>query len=196
MRIAVDDRDAWVVQALAPALGGMVIDLGCGDGGVGVLLERAGVRPARLLGVDILEERLAAARTAVPWGEFLLSSADALPVADGSASAVVAMTLFSSLTDDWFMGRVASEIDRVLEPGGHLVVYDLRFPSPTNRHVRPISGSMLRHSFPGWPATSRSMTLLPPLARSSLAAGDRRYRALAAVPLLRSHLGSILVKPD
>lgn len=195
MRIAVERRDDWLAAALAPVDGGTIVDVGCGAGALGVLLDEVGQRPARLVGIDLLETRLAEARRRVPWGEFREASADDLGLPDGSATAVVAMTLLSSLTEDWFRRRVAAEVARVLASGGRFVVYDIRLPSPRNRHVRPIGARSLAALFPGWPATIESMTVLPPLARSVLAAGPRRYAALEAIPFLRSHIGAILTKP-
>jgi ubiquinone/menaquinone biosynthesis C-methylase UbiE len=193
--IAVAERNAWVAAALEPALGGTVVDLGCGDGALGMLLDTAARHPRRLIGFDLLESRVALARAQVPWAEFHQASADELALADGSANAVVAMTLFSSLTDDWFVRRVAAEIGRVMARGGRLVVYDIRYPSPRNNHVRPVRPTTLASLFPGWAMQVRAMTLLPPLARSRLAAGPRRYRVLEAIPLLRSHIGAVLIKP-
>jgi SAM-dependent methyltransferase len=195
MRAAVRERDAWLLSALRPALDGTVVDLGCGDGALGRLLDGSDARPRQLVGLDILEDRLAIAREGVPWGRFIEASADDIPLDDGAADAVVAMTLFSSLQDEWFQARVAKEIDRVLASCGRLVIYDLRYPSPSNRHVSPVTAATLRGLFPDWPQKSRSMTLLPPLARSVLAGGPLRYRTLSALPPLRSHLGTVLIKP-
>ncbi len=195
MQEAVRERDGWLLAALRPAIDGTVVDLGCGDGALGKLLDEMDARPASLVGLDILEDRLAIARQDVPWARFVQASADEIPLDDGSASAVVAMTLFSSLTDPWFRSRVAEEIDRVLMPCGRLVVYDLRYPSPSNRHVSPVTAGTLRGLFPGWRQASQSLTLLPPLARSALAGGPRRYRLLSALPPLRSHLGTVMIEP-
>jgi ubiquinone/menaquinone biosynthesis C-methylase UbiE len=192
---AIRERDAWLLSALRPARDGTVVDLGCGDGALGKLLDESDARPTLFVGLDILEGRLAIARKEVPWGRFLQASADEIPLDDGVAKAVVAMTLFSSLKDDWFRTRVAKEIDRVLMPCGRLVVYDLRYPSPSNRYVTPVTASTLRGLFPDWSQKSRSMTLLPPLSRSRLAGGPRRYRWLSGFPPLRSHLGTVLIKP-
>lgn len=196
MAIAIQDRDRWIVDALRSSRSGLVIDLGSGDGALGSVLETAGARPIRLLGVDIQEQRVTDARVRVPWAEFVVASADDIPSDGGSALAVVAMTLFSSVTDPWFRSRVAVEVDRVLAPGGRLVVYDMRYPSPSNPNVKPISVRAFRDLFAGWHIQSRTMTLLPPVARTGLAGGVRRYRSLHALPVLRSHLGMILTKPD
>jgi ubiquinone/menaquinone biosynthesis C-methylase UbiE len=196
MAIAVEDRDRWIADSLRQSRSGLVIDLGSGDGALGSVLEAADARPIRLLGVDILEQRVADARARVPWAEFVVASADDLPTDDGSALAVVAMTFFSSLTDAWFRSRVANEIGRVLSPGGRLVVYDMRYPSPSNPNVKPIGVRAFRDLFTGWHVQSETMTLLPPVARTVLAGGVRRYRSLHALPVLRSHIGMILTKPD
>ncbi len=195
MIAALRERDAWLLRALLPARAGTVVDIGCGDGALAVMLDAAGMRPARLLGADILERRLETARQRAPWAEFAQASADDLPVDDGAAQAVVAMTLLSSITDDWFRERIAAEVDRILEPGGRVLVYDLRYPSPRNRHVRPVTEASLRRLFPSWAIDSKTMTVLPPLARSPIAGGPSRYRLLRAIPLLRSHLASLVVKP-
>lgn len=192
---AIRERDEWLLRALRPAREGTVVDIGCGDGALAVMLDAAGMRPARLVGADILERRLETARRRAPWAEFVLASADDLPLEDGSAQAVVAMTLLSSLTDDWFRERIALEVDRVLEPGGRFLIYDLRYPSPRNRRVRPVTETALRRLFPTWEIEGETMTVLPPLARSRIAGGSSRYRLLRAVPFLRSHLAVEITKP-
>jgi ubiquinone/menaquinone biosynthesis C-methylase UbiE len=193
--IGLREREMWLREALCPIADGTLLDVGCGSGALAIILARGGCSPARYIGVDILESSLEEARVAVPWGEFLLGSADRIQLADQVVDAAAALTLLSSVPDDWFRARVAAEISRVLRPGGRLVVYDLRYPSPRNRAVRPVTRGALAGLFPGWAVESRTMTLLPPLMRSPLAANRRRYRALTALPFLRSHLGAVLTKP-
>jgi SAM-dependent methyltransferase len=59
-----------VAQRLIPA-GTRVLDLGCGQGLLAVLLEVAGERPARFHGVDLRVHDIARARTAAPAGEWV-----------------------------------------------------------------------------------------------------------------------------
>lgn len=191
--LAVAERDAWLAGAISRA--GTVVDVGCGSGSLGLLLDHRALRPGRYLGVDLLEERVEAARAAVPWGEFLVGSADRLPLPDGVADVVVAATLLSSLREPFLLQAVATDIARVLRPGGRLVVYDIRYPSPRNRLVVPLTPARLRELFPGWPIDARTITLLPPIARSPLGAGARRYRCLVSIPVLRSHLAATLTRP-
>lgn len=191
--LAVAERDAWLVAAVGQA--GTVVDLGCGNGALALLLAERGQKPARYVGLDLLEERIAAARLAVPWGEFVVGSADRLPVLDGTADVVVMATLLSSLREPFLQTAVAVEVARLLRHGGRLVVYDIRYPSPRNRSVVPITVSGLERLFPHWLIDAQSITLLPPIARSALGAGARRYRWLAAIPWLRSHVAAVLVRP-
>lgn len=195
MPLAVAERDAWILRALGNVTKQTILDVGCGEGTVALILSRADLRPSALLGIDLLPDRVAQARRNVPWGRFEVGSADAMTFGAEVADTAVAMTLFSSLPTASLRSGVAAEVGRVLRPGGALVVYDIRYPSPRNRAIRPVSVRELRALFPGWELRARTLTLLPPLARSRLAAGRRRYRALAAIPFLRSHLGVVLVKP-
>lgn len=191
--MAIAERDGWLSEAVGAA--GTVVDLGCGGGDLALLLAARDHRPARYIGVDLLEERIAAARAVVPWGEFVIASADRLPVGDATADVVVAATLLSSLREAFLQRAVAAEIARVLRRGGRFVVYDIRYPSPRNRSVAPVTTLSLERLFPGWHVDARTITLVPPLARSVLGAGERRYRFLASIPPLRSHIAAVLVRP-
>lgn len=191
--LAVAERDAWLAGAVGDA--GVLLDIGCGSGDLALMLDQRGERPRRYIGLDLLEERIVVARAAVPWGEFLSGSADRLPLPDATVDVVVAATLFSSLREAFLLRAVAAEIARVLRPGGRLVVYDLRYPSPRNRAVAPVTVPLLARLFEAWPIEARTITLLPPIARSRFGAGKRRYRVLASLPVLRSHLGAVLIRP-
>jgi ubiquinone/menaquinone biosynthesis C-methylase UbiE len=191
-RLALQARDRWLIQELAGR--SPLLDLGCGDGNLALALAAAGYQPTSYVGVDLLPERVAIAESRVPWGTFHVAAADRLPLDDSSFDAVAAVTTLSSIPPE-LLPPVAREIGRVLRTGGVLVVYDLRFRNPGNPDVRPIAGSELRRLFPAWSIRSESMTLLPPLARTRLGGGSRRYRALTRFPFLRSHAGSVLTRP-
>jgi ubiquinone/menaquinone biosynthesis C-methylase UbiE len=189
-----DEREAILVEAIGDVSSGMIVDLGCGGGHLALTLERRIGRPARYVGVDLLDDRIADARQRVPWGEFHVASGDRLPLADESVDVLVAATVFSSIPDAWFRGEIAREIGRVLRPHGRVVVYDIRYPSPGNPAVRPIRRKTLQEMFPGWAIATQTVTLLPPLARSPIGRGRRRYRALARIPFLRSHLLAVITR--
>ena len=191
------ERESWLLGALGRAIAGTLIDVGCGDANLARAIERASGRPHGYVGIDLLPGRIAVARTSVPWAALAVASADALPIHDGAADAVVASTLFSSLRTTEQRAAVAREIARTLKPGGRVVVYDLRYPSPANRAVRPVAVVELQRLFGGLQLVSaRSLTLVPPLARSPFGGGARRYRTLGRIPMLRSHVGVVLERPQ
>ncbi len=186
------EREDWLVENLTDAA--TVVELGCGDGNLALALESGGARPDRYVGVDLLDDRIAAAIERVPWGEFHVASAAGLPVGDETVDAVAAATMLSSMPLAMRPG-VYREVDRVLRPGGRFVVYDLRVANPLNPATHPVSLAELRAGFEGWALGARRLTLLPPLARSRLTAPSAIYRVLDAIPWLHSHIGAVLLKP-
>lgn len=188
------ERDALLVGAIGDVRSKTILDLGCGRGQLALTLERVSGRPDRYVGVDLLPARIAIARERVPWGEFHVASGDRLPLADASVDVVAAVTLFSSIPDPWFRREIARDIERVLRAGGRIVSYDIRYPSPRNPAVAGIGINDFRAMFPGWSVAGRSVTVLPPLARSILGRGARRYRALSRIPILRSHVLAVITR--
>jgi ubiquinone/menaquinone biosynthesis C-methylase UbiE len=183
------ERDALLVRLLCASVpkGGRVLDLGCGDGYLAGIA-RAGGLEANWLGLDLRGNAVAEARARFPWAEFVEASADSIPAADDSFDAVLVANLFSSLPSRKLASAVAIEIARVLRPGGWLVWYDMRYPSPGNREVHPLGRRAIAALFPTWQMELRSFTLLPPLARRLGPLTSALYPLLHAVPGLRSHL--------
>lgn len=191
--LARTERDRWLLDALDVQPGMRVLDVGCGDGNLARLIEQGGVRPD-FVGIDLLPERVDLARTLTPWARFESASADRMALEDGWADRIAAITMFSSVPDEAMRSRIALEMVRVASHGARIVIYDLRYPSPTNPHVRKVSRAEIERLFPGWSAASWSMTVVPPIARSPLAAGRRRYACLRSIGILRSHLGIVLTR--
>jgi SAM-dependent methyltransferase len=108
---------------------------------------------------------------------------------------VLAYTIFSSILDRVMAANVASEITRVLRPGGGIVWYDFRCDSPSNRNVRGIGADGVRRLFPELHGELASLTLLPPVVRRLGFLTPVAHRPLALVPPVRSHLLGLLVKP-
>lgn len=167
-----------------------ILDIGCGSGSARRDLLAAGVRLDHIVGVDIIPERVAAAR-ANGLG-VALASATHLPLAGSAFDVAVCFTVLSSIADDQVLHALREEARRVLRPDGALVVYDMRLPNPANPAVRRIDRRRLARSFPGWRSSGRSCTLVPALARRLAPRPGPVYRALAAVPALRSHRMTVL----
>lgn len=143
-------RDA--VDALSPADGETILDLGCGTGEL--LLDVHEAAPgAELLGVDVASRMLDLARAKsvdeeVPI-DLLLGDAVRLPLADASIDgAITAFTLRNVPAVEPFF----EEVHRVLRPGGRVVALDLHLPEeglfaaiyrPYFLHVLPRIGDLL-----------------------------------------------------
>jgi SAM-dependent methyltransferase len=101
-------------ERLLPAPGRLTLDLGCGEGRVGRLLQPTG---HRLIGLDRSPTLAALARAAGGYEHVLDADAAAIPLDDGVVDLVVA---FMSLHDMDDPAGAIAESARVLAPGGHL----------------------------------------------------------------------------
>ena len=172
-----------------------VLEVGSGGGGELAWLQELGAVPARLVGIDLLPDRVATARKAFPDLEFHEGNAERLPFPDGSFELALAITVFSSIFDQQMSANVAREITRVLRPGGALLWYDFRYDNPSNRDVHGVTAAQVRELFPGLEGSLTGLTLLPPVARRLGPLTSLAYPALAWLPPLRSHLLGLLRKP-
>jgi SAM-dependent methyltransferase len=167
--------------------GARILEVGCGAGGVLSELRAAGPPGVRLTGVDLLPDRLVEATTSGA-GPVLRADGTALPFGTSSFDVVAVFTMFSSVLDQAVRRQIAEEIRRVLRPDGSVLWYDMRWPSPSNRSVRPLTRKGVGRLFPGGSVEVTSLTLAPPLARRLGQRDERLYPVLRRVPFLRSHL--------
>ena len=101
-------------ERLVPTPGRLTLDLGCGEGRIGRLLQSAG---HRVVGVDSSPRLVALARGAGGYDRVLDADATAIPLDDGVVDLVVA---FMSLHDMDDPASAIAECARVLEPDGRL----------------------------------------------------------------------------
>ncbi|CAM3798092.1 class I SAM-dependent methyltransferase [Corallococcus sp. ZKHCc1 1396] len=145
----------------------VVLDLACGDGHLLELLAKREQPGLSLLGLDMSEHELAAARARLKGAATLhLGRAQALPFADASVD-VVLSHLALMLMDD--VETVLTELRRVLKPGGTVSVV--------------IGGDLVRGD-----AVEVFAGLLKPLlaaeARPWLPLGDPRVRSAEGLKVL------------
>lgn len=168
------------------------LEVGCG---VGTILERLiqlGADPRRMLGVDLLGERVEAARRRLPDVQFEVNEPASLPVPSGTVHLIVAFTVFSSILDPDAASALASEICRVLAPRGHVLWYDSRYGNPRNPDVRGLSRQDIGRLFPRAEIELRSLTVLPPLVRRLGPLTAAAYPVLGQIrPLRVRYLGLI-----
>jgi SAM-dependent methyltransferase len=182
--------------AAAAAIAGdrPLLDAGCGSGWWLRRLAGAGVAPARLHGIDVREAPVAAASEAVPGADVRRGDVRALPWGDDTFAAAFAFTLLSSLPSAGAVREAVAECVRVLAPGGVLVVWEPRVPTPLNRATRLIRGRELARAA-GVPTRGTTVTVLPPVARRLGPAAPAWYPRLARIRLLRSHRLHVLRTP-
>lgn len=167
-------------------------EVGCGAGGNLLDLLRLGLLPPHLTGIELLPERLAAARISLPEGVRLITGdAAEADVEPGTQDLVLQSTVFSSILDDMLQQRVADAMWRWLKPGGAVLWYDFTVDNPRNPDVRGVPLARVRSLFPQGRFTAHRVTLAPPLARAFPAA----YGLLNLIPLLRTHRLVLIEKP-
>ena len=112
--------DLAMLERLAPTRGKDVVDVGCGGGALVRELARAG---ARVIGVEISREQLAAAVARDPDGRsrYLVGRAEALPLGDDSTDVVLYLRSLHHVAPGELMTALR-EARRVLRPGGAVYV--------------------------------------------------------------------------
>ena len=171
------------------------LEVGFGDGGWLVDLLGFRVQEKSLYGVEIDLHRAAVARRRLPAANLALTAGADLPFKDTCFGLVLASTVFTSILDDGLQERLASEIERVVRPGGALLWYDFAVNNPRNKNVRGVPRRRLRELFPGLSGPVRSVTLAPPLLRRVAPLSVGLAELLGEIPGLRTHLLAVLRRP-
>lgn len=154
-----------------------------------------GVPETDVHGIELRAERVHRVREILPQADLRVGDAGSLPWDDNEFRLVIASTVFTSILNDTVRRMVAREIVRVLAPGGALLWYDFAVNNPRNPHVRGVGRRELRELFSELRGEIRSVTLAPPLARFVAPRSWAIASLLEAIPLLRTHLLAVMVKP-
>ncbi|HEY9854232.1 MAG TPA: class I SAM-dependent methyltransferase [Stenomitos sp.] len=184
--------DLLAAEGYADLSEATVLDVGCGTGDDLRQMVRYGARSERVVGVDVLTDRLARARDLAPHLRFELIDGTCLPFPDASFDLVMQSTVFSSILDPGTQDRLAQEMRRVVKPDGVIVWYDMRVTDPRNRDLVPMTRDRIRALFPDCDVRLVATTLIPALARRLAPFSWTLCRLLEAIPALRGHyLGAI-----
>lgn len=150
-----------------------LLDIGCGTGANLPMLAEAVGEGGEVLGLDFSPLALEFARNHLHLSNVVLSQGDALrlPVQDASCDIVTMLDVLEHLSDD---ARALSEVNRVLRPGGALVL-----SVPAYQHLWSAHDEALHHfrryekvqlarvlrqgGFRVW-RLSFAMSLMPPIA--------------------------------
>lgn len=114
-----------------------VLEVGCGTGYFLARFREYGA--AHAAGIDLMEDRIAAARERYADLELVAGDASNLPWDDESFELVTQFTCLSSILDREVRASVASEMWRVLAPGGAVISYDIGGDPPPIRALRALA---------------------------------------------------------
>jgi SAM-dependent methyltransferase len=190
-------RERAVLAALRragmlPLAGRRILDVGCGSGQWLADFETWGAERARLAGIDLLPDRVAAARARLPQADVRDGDGGALPWPDGAFDIVLQSTVFSSILDSAMRRSVAAEMARVLATGGVVLWNDFFIDNPRNPAVRGIRRGEIAALFPGFGLALRRITLAAPLARAIAPRSQLVAIALEALRVLNTHYLGVL----
>ncbi len=195
-------------ERLLPLHDKRLLDIGCGTGQWLIDFETWGASRGNLAGIDLLPERVQAARARLAplrddEGNVLSDGADIregsatrLPWSDRQFDVVFQSMVFSSVLDESMRRELAAEMMRVIAPGGTILWYDFYVDNPRNPNVRGVRAKDVHALFPGYSARTRRVTLLPPLARRLVPVSHLLAEALTALRLPNTHLLIALRRPQ
>ena len=172
-----------------------ILEIGCGTGYWLRAFLQWGALPENVFGLDLLSERIEQARQLCPCDVHLeCGNATALGLPEASFDLVLQSTVFTSILDPMMKQAVASEMLRVLRPGGFVVWYDFFFNNPRNPDVRGIPKDEIRKLFPGCQIHFRRITLAPPIGRVVGRSSPLLYMLLSRTRILCTHYLSLIKK--
>jgi SAM-dependent methyltransferase len=182
-----------------PCAGKTVLEVGCGTRGWLPDFESWGIPRANLAGIDLDEDRVVTIRRLLsgysstlldaPTGGADIRTGDAsqLPWPAASFDLLVQSTVFTSILSADLQEQVASEMRRVMRPGGIILWYDFVYNNPANPNVRGIGLARVKQLFPHCSLRTRLVTLAPPIARAIVPLSWLAAELLQAVRVLNTH---------
>ncbi|MGB2964130.1 MAG: class I SAM-dependent methyltransferase [Anaerolineales bacterium] len=142
----------------------LILEMGCGGGGVLTEHLGFGASPENLFGVDLLFDRLLHAHQKLPSSGFANADGQSLPYSSKTFDLVLQYTAISSILNADLRRKICADMLRVLKPGGLIISYDF-WLNPTNKQTRGLRLNEIRSSFPGCQIRYKKITLAPPIAR-------------------------------
>lgn len=169
-----------------------ILDAGCAGGNFFASLLKSGIEEENIYGIDIRKNRIEDAKKKFPKSNLRLMDARIMDFQNDSFDIVLAFTLYSSILDKNIRKQISKEIVRVLNKGGVLLYYDIRYNNPFNRNVYKMTASDIDYLFPSMKKTLMPLTVSPPLIRKMGTLSRRFYPLLANLNLFKTHYLGLL----
>lgn len=174
---------------VTPVSKASVLEIGCGSGSNLLDLIRLGFSPDRIIGNELLPERLERARENLPSSVRLIGGdASELGLQDAVFDLVYQSTVFTSLLDADFQTQLARTMWRWVKPGGAVLWYDFVYDNPSNKDVKGVRPRRIRELFPEADIDMRKVTLAPPVSRRVTRVHARAYSVFNLLWFLRTHV--------
>ena len=175
-----------LVRATLPPFSQLTVcDVGCGRGSDLERWRALGVAEERLFGTELIDERVQAARRALPRASIAPVEGYEIPFPDDSFNLVSASLVLSTIRDRSGRAALLAEMSRVTRAGGLLAIYDFRVRKPWNRNVVAMSGSELAAALGPPDAEIRLGPFLPLLDPALKLPGGLRGPTIGLLP--RTH---------
>lgn len=167
--------------------GKRILEVGCGNGGVLAEYLSYEANPQLIYGIELLPDRLQMAYTRNPAIGVAVADGSQLPFPTARIDVALQYTVFSSVLEHDLKEQIASEMIRVVKPGGVIIWYDF-WLNPTNPQTHGVRLAEVRRLFPGCQLTVHRITLAPPLTRRLIRFGSLFCTLLEFTRLLNTHL--------
>jgi SAM-dependent methyltransferase len=182
-------------HAFAPLHTKKILEVGCGTGYWLREFIKWGARPHHIVGIDLLDDRVAEAKRLCPGVVTVeCGSAAVLSFPDETFDLVLQFTVFTSVLDSGMKQRMASEMLRVVKTDGLILWYDYHVNNPRNPDVRGVKKREIYQQFPGCWIELRRITLAPPIARLIAPYSWLMCYLLQKIPLLCTHYLGVIQK--
>jgi SAM-dependent methyltransferase len=173
-----------------------ILDFGCGNGKWFGRWLAWGASPDNLFGVDLRNNAINKARDSFPGITFQTMSNGLIPYPNDSFDVVFQNLVFSSILDNNIRQFAASEMMRVLKPGGVVFWFDFSYNNPANSEVKAVTKKDIKLLFSSFKIVGiNKIILAPPLAKIIVPISWTASVILEAVlPILRTHIFAIIKK--
>jgi ubiquinone/menaquinone biosynthesis C-methylase UbiE len=174
-----------------------IMEIGCGSGFLLREFIKWGARPANIVGVELLHDRVREAMSLCPTEvKIRQGNAAQLQFPDDEFDLVIQCSVFTSVLETRTRQLMAFEMRRVLKPGGLILWYDCYVNNPWNADVRGVKKGEIQRLFAGCRGELKRTTLAPAVARCLAPYSWLACYLLERIPWLCTHYLGVIRKND